>query len=87
VKGSCVAVSCVDLYLANRNPFAPDPHRYRIRSSVELKYFLPEQNIPVRMAAPSSLVLSLPAYGARGNMYLGRAVTDTPSAFTVEEEQ
>jgi hypothetical protein len=87
VNGSCVAVSCVDLYLVNRNPFAPNPHRYRIRSSVELEYFLPEENIPVRMVAPSNLVLSLPAYCARGNMYLGRAVTDTRADFKVDEEQ
>jgi hypothetical protein len=87
VNGGCVAVNCVDLYLVNRNPFSPNPVRYRIRSSPELKYFLPEEKIPVRMLTPSHLELSLPAYCGRGNMYLGRAVTDTRAEFTVEEEQ
>jgi Protein of unknown function (DUF3142) len=87
VNGSCAAVSCVDLYLVNRSAFGPSPHRYRIRSSLDLQYFLPEQNFPVRMTAPSNLIVSLPAYCARGNMYLGRAVSDTRADFKVEEEQ
>jgi hypothetical protein len=85
ISGGCVSVNCVDLYLVNRNPFAPDPTRYRIRSSTEVKYFLPDEKMPVRMIAPSNLELSLPAYCGRGNMYLGRAVTDTRAEFTVEK--
>ncbi len=84
--GGCVAVSCVDVFLLNPDPFSPSLARYRIHSSVELQYFLPEDKIPVRMAAPSILELSLPAYCGRGNMYLGRAVSDTRAEFTVEQE-
>ena len=87
VDGGCAAVKCMDLHLENANPFSPRPARYRISSSIELEYFLPEANMPVRMVGPSQLELSLPPYCGRGSMYIGRAVTATPAEFTVEEEQ
>ena len=80
--GGCAAVKCVDLYLENANPFAPKTVRYRIRGSVELEYFLPDEKVPIRMAGPSELELSLPPYCGRGMMYLGRAVTARPAEFT-----
>jgi hypothetical protein len=86
VDGRCAAVDCADLYLNSPAPFSPKPLRYRIRSSIELEYFLPEKNIPVRMANPSELEVSLPPYCARGRLYLGRAVTGRHSEFEVEAE-
>ena len=87
IDGGCAAVSCVDLYFEGVTPFAPKPLRHSIRSSLELEYFLPEENIPVRMVGPSELELSLPPYCGRGILYIGRAVTANPSDFTVSEEQ
>jgi len=86
VDGGCVAVKCVGVYLINANPLFPKLIRYRIRSSTELEYFLPEGNMPVRMAGPSQLELSLPPYCGRGRLYLGRAVTLARAEFTVEGE-
>jgi hypothetical protein len=86
VDGQCAAVACVDVYLEGPAPFSPKPLRYRVHSSVELEYFLPEKNMPVSMANPSELQVSLPPYCARGRLYLGRAVTARPSEFGVQEE-
>ena len=87
VQEGCVAVNCMDLYLANANPLSPHAARYRIRSSADLEYFLPEEKLPVRMLGPSELELSLPAYSARPRLYLGRAVAATRVGFSVTEEQ
>jgi hypothetical protein len=86
VDGACAAVNCADVYLVNATRLSPTPIRYRIRSSTELEYFLPEEKVPIRMADPSGLELSLPAYCGRGRLYLGRAVTAKRAEFTVEEE-
>ena len=87
VEGGCVAVNCVDLYLANANVLSPQAARYRIRSSSDLDYFLPEEKLPVRMLGPSELELSLPAYSVRRRIYLGRAVATARVGFSVTEEQ
>ena len=86
INGGCVAVDCVDLYLENPDAFLPRTVRYSIRSSQELAYFLPEQRMPVRMAGPSEIELSLPPYSGRGRMYLGRAVTATHAEYKVIEQ-
>jgi len=86
IDGRCAAVACADVYLEGPAPFSPKALRYRIRSSEELEYFLPEKNMPVRMAAPSELEVALPPYCARGRLYIGRAVTVKPAEFHVEEE-
>jgi hypothetical protein len=85
-EGGCAAVKCADIYLENTDPFSPKPLHYRIRSSTELEYFLPEKNMPVKMTGPSQLELSLPPYCGRGRLRLGRAVTVDHAEFTVEEE-
>lgn len=87
IDGGCAAVKCMDVYLENANPFSPQAVSYRIRSSTGLEYFLPEQNMPVRMVGASELELSLPPYCGRGRMYLGRAVTAIRAEFTVERDQ
>jgi hypothetical protein len=87
VPGGCVAVNCMDLYLANADPFSARAARYRIRSSADLEYFLPQEKMPVRMLGPSELELSLPAYSTRPRLYLGRAVAAARVGFTVKEEQ
>ena len=83
--GGCAAVHCVDLYLVNANPFAPKPTRYRVRSSTELEYFLPEKGMPVRMAGPSELEFTMPPYCGRGRLYLGRAVAAKRAEYTIGE--
>ena len=82
--GSCVAVKCVDLYLLTSDSFSSYPVRYRIHSSTELEYFLPEDRMPIRMTSPTNLELALPPFGGRPRMYLGRAVAMNRSDFTVE---
>jgi hypothetical protein len=87
VDGHCAAVSCVDLYLVNASALSSKAARYRIRSSGELEYFLPQDRVPVRMAGPSDLELTLPAYAGTRRILLGRAVSATRAEFRVEEEQ
>jgi hypothetical protein len=87
VDGRCAAVACVDVYLESSAPFSSTPLHCRIHTSTELEYFLPRENMPVRMIAPSELEVSLPPYCARGRLYLGRAVTAGKTEFTVTEER
>jgi Protein of unknown function (DUF3142) len=84
VDGHCAAVSCVDLYLANATAYSPRTLRYEVRSSAELEYFLPAENIPVRMSGPSALELPLPPYCGVRRLFLGRAVSAAPVTFAVE---
>ena len=86
VNRRCAAVECVDVFLSSADPFSPKQVRYRIRSSLDLEYFLPEKNLPVRMTGPAEIELSLPPYCGRGRLYLGRAVTAREADFEVEEE-
>jgi hypothetical protein len=83
VDGGCAVVHCVDVYLVNGDAFAPQAIRYKILSSTELEYFLPEEGMPVRMSGPGQLELSLPPYCGRARMYLGRAVTAKRAEFTI----
>ncbi len=87
VDGLCAAVECVDVYLEAADPFSPKPERYHIRTSTDLEYFLPESNVPIRMTGASQLELLLPPYCGRARLYLGRAVTQRHSEYTVEEGQ
>ncbi len=87
VDGGCAALHCMDVYLMNGNPAAQDSVRYRIRSSTELEYFLPEERVPVRMSGLDALELSLPPYCGRSRLYLGRAVSGTAAEFSIEEER
>ncbi|HLJ45750.1 MAG TPA: DUF3142 domain-containing protein [Bryobacteraceae bacterium] len=87
IDGQCSAVACVDVFLNVARPFAAQPTRYDIRSSTELEYFLPQENMPIRMTGSSRLELALPAYAGRQRLYLGRAVSLRHSDFAVEEEQ
>lgn len=87
VEGHCAAVECGDVYLEAAGPLSPRPTRYRVRASAELEYFLPERNVPVRLAGASELEISLPPYCSRGRLYLGRAVSRKHAEFTVEQEQ
>ena len=87
INGGCAAVACNDIYLESPAPFGAKAIDYRVHSSQELEYFLPEKRMPVRMAGPSDLEVSLPPYCARGRLYLGRVVTKRRADFTVEELQ
>ncbi|MGD1073888.1 MAG: DUF3142 domain-containing protein [Bryobacteraceae bacterium] len=85
VDGHCAAVSCVDLYLVNAAERSPGSIGYRIHSSVELEYFLPQERVPVRLVGASDLDLTLPPWCGRSRLSLGRAVTATPAEFHAEE--
>jgi hypothetical protein len=87
IGGDCTSVHCVDVYLESAGPLSPRPVQYRIRASTQLEYFLPERNVPVHLAGRSDLEIALPAYCARGRLYLGRAVSLRNAEFAVEEER
>jgi len=86
VAGDCAAVECVDVYLESAGPLSPRVARYRIHASTQLEYFLPEKNVPVRLAGASDMEVSLPPYCGRGRLYIGRAVSLRRAEFTVEVE-
>ena len=86
VDGGCAAVTCADLFLMNSKQLSPRSIRYRIQSSTELEYFLPQDKVPIAMSGPAELTLSLPPYCGRNHMYLGRAVAAKPTKYTVEEQ-
>jgi hypothetical protein len=86
VDGRCAAVECVDVYLEAPPLFSPKTLRFRVHSSAELEYFLPEKDMPIRMTGPSELELALPPYCGRGHLYLGRAVTLRRAEFEVTAE-
>lgn len=86
MDGGCAAVSCVDLYLMNTDPLSPGAISYRIQSSIPFEYFLPPDNLPVRLSGSSRIEFVLPPYGGRSRIYLGRAVTAKPARFTTGEE-
>jgi hypothetical protein len=82
--GNCAAVHCIDLILLPGNRLLPAPSNFLIRSTAPLDYILPERSIPLRLAGPLELTLRLPAYTARGQLYLGRVVSTQPARFTLE---
>ncbi len=82
--GGCVAVKCVDVVLRHADRFAPGVVRYRVRSSAPLDYFLPVERIPVRLAAPDVVELTVPPFAGRDRLALGRAVSSHAVIFTVE---
>ncbi len=85
VVGDCAAVECVDLYLESAGPLSPRVAHYRIHASTELEYFLPEKNVPARLAGTSDVEVYLPPYCGRGRLYIGRVVSLQHAEFTVEE--
>ncbi len=87
VDGHCAAVSCVDVYLVNASAYSPRTVRYQVESSTELEYFLPTENIPVRMSGPSAIELPLPPYSGVRRLLLGRAVSAAPVTFRVKVTQ
>jgi hypothetical protein len=85
VDGSCAAVHCVDLYLIDPRPASAPARRFKVNSSAELEYFLPEKKLPLRMTGASRIELSLPPYCGQRRLYLGRAVSLKASNYSVEE--
>ena len=84
-EGYCVAVTCVDLYarLADRFPLSPVP--VRIRSSIDLEYFIPAEFIKGRVTGPRMIEVQIPAYAGGPKTYLGRVVVIGRPMFTLEE--
>ncbi|WP_321477412.1 DUF3142 domain-containing protein [uncultured Paludibaculum sp.] len=86
VPGGCAVVECADLYLESPGPLAPLEVCYRIHASIPLEYFLPQPNIPARLAGSSDVAVALPPYCGRGRLYLGRAVSSRHAEYSVEVE-
>jgi hypothetical protein len=88
--GHCAAVACVNLSIAFLDALDAQPVSLRVHSSVLFEYFVPERDgpfmqFPVQLKGASDLEITVPPYGARGRVLLGRAVTITPSHFTLEQ--
>jgi hypothetical protein len=84
VDGRCAAVHCVDVYLLQDQPVTAQPARYRVSGSTAFEYFLPNDNVAIRLTAPSELSLDVPPFCGRRRTLLGRAVTSKPVTFEVE---
>jgi hypothetical protein len=84
VDERCAAVHCADLYLADTPALQPKPIRYVLESSSELEYFLPDENTPARMTGLRQVEFTLPPYGGRTQIHLGRAVTANPAKYTLK---
>lgn len=80
----CAAVHCATLTLFGLPSLPAKPVRYRITSSVDLEYFLPEKPAPVRMTGPRRVELTMPPYSGRMDVPLGRAVTARVATYTLE---
>ena len=87
VDGGCATVKCADLYLEHAESMSSHSLSYLVRTSKPMEYFLPEQKMPVRMSNPSEILLTLPPYGGRGRLFLGRAVTMEEADFSVKQVQ
>jgi hypothetical protein len=88
--GHCAAVACVNLSIAFLDALDAQPISLRVHSSVPFEYFVPERDglfmqFPVQLKGDSDLEITVPPYGARGRVLLGRAVTITRSHFTLEQ--
>jgi hypothetical protein len=87
IDGACAAVSCVDVYLTNGGTLNRTPLHYRIAVSDDLEYFLPDRKSSIRMSGRKELDLSIPPWGGRGRLYLGRAVSSGKVTFSLEQLQ
>ena len=80
----CAAVHCATLTIFGLPSLPAKPVRYRITSSADLEYFLPEKPTPVRMVGPRRLELTMPPYSGRMDVPLGRAVAAQTATYTLE---
>ncbi len=85
IDAHCAAVSCVDLYLSGGKAATQEMARYRIRSSSELDYFLPDRGMAIRMTGPTMLDLTIEPFSGATKVFLGRAVMKKAGEFRVEE--
>ena len=83
--GLCAAVSCVDIGLTLRERFPQEPVRFRIHSSKELEYIVPDRLLKPRMIGSHVIELTIPADVGLPKIHVGRAVSLDASAFTLEE--
>lgn len=84
VDERCAVVHCSDLYLTGTPALQPSPIRYVIEISSELEYFLPDEKTPARMTGPGRVEFTLPPFGGRTQIHLGRAVTASSAKYTLK---
>lgn len=85
IDGACAAVSCMDIYLTNGGTLNRMPLHYRIIASDNLDYFLPDRKLPLQMSGGKDIELSIPSWGGRGRLYIGRAVSTEKVTFSLEK--
>jgi hypothetical protein len=84
-EGNCALTHCVDLFVTATPPLNAQAITYRVEASNALEYFLPNEALPVKHPSPTSIEFTLPPYGGRGTMHLGRAVAKTKTSYTLEQ--
>jgi hypothetical protein len=85
-NAGCAAFHCYDLVLDGIRAPSPLACHYTVRSSVPLDYFVPENQVSIRLTAPRTLELTLPPYFVARQLRLGRAMSLQAAEFSVEEK-
>jgi hypothetical protein len=86
VPGDCAAVRCSDLYLRPGEQFPETPRTLALRAGAALEYFLPQPKAAraVSLTARDTITVRLPAFHGETRLYLGRVMSKTAPAFTIE---
>ncbi len=84
--GFCSTVNCSDLYVILSDRFPEKSIKLQIRSSLDLEYFIPCENVAAKRDGRGTIEISVPAYAGVPRIYVGRAVTRQPSTFVLEEK-
>jgi hypothetical protein len=84
-QGNCALTHCVDLFITATPPLNERAIPYRVQASNPLEYFLPNEKLPVKHPSPTQIEFTLPPYGGRGTIHLGRAVAKSKTSYTLEQ--
>jgi hypothetical protein len=86
VPGDCAAVRCSDLYLRPGEQFPETPRTLALRAGTALEYFLPQPKAAraASLRARDTITVRLPASHGETRLYLGRVMSRTAPAFTIE---
>jgi hypothetical protein len=83
--GLCAASICTDMFLTLQDRFPLKPIRFRIHSSKNLEYIVPDRLLKPRMIGEHIIELTIPADVGVPKIHVGRALSFDVSEFTLEE--
>jgi hypothetical protein len=84
--GFCATASCSDLFVRLKDRFPAKSLILMVRSSHDLEYFVPDRLVRARLLGPRLIEVAIPAYAGTPRIPVGRAVSNDPVKFTVEEK-